>query len=325
MDPRELVPLGRTGLQVTRLGLGTAPLGGMYTAVGDQDADDALQAAYDLGWRLVDTAPHYGSGLAETRVGRALRRFADPSVVLSTKVGRVLEPVTGRGDDASIFRGAPPLEPRFDFSEAGVRRSFDESLERLGVERIDVALVHDPDDHAEEALAGAFPVLRDLRARDMVGAIGAGMNRTALLTRFVHEADVDVVLVAGRYTLLDQSALDDLLPACGERRVAVMCGGVYNSGVLAAGGTYDYGPASEEVLERTRRIEGVCARYDVPLKAAAIRFPLGHPAVACVVVGARSGAEVAENDAMFRTPVPSELWADLARDGLLRPDAPVPS
>jgi D-threo-aldose 1-dehydrogenase len=305
MDPTQVVTLGRSDVEVTRLGLGTAPLGGLYDEVSDTDAHATLLRAYELGLRFVDTAPLYGSGLAETRVGRALPHMHGTTV--ATKVGRVLEP--GAADAA--FKGAPPLHARFDFSAPGVLRSFAESLQRLKTDRVDVVHIHDPDDHHGDAIDHAFPALAELRADGRVGAVGAGMNQTAMLTRFAREADFDCFLVAGRYTLLDRSAADDLFPACMQRRIGVICGGVYNSGVLAGGTTYDYGPASRAILARAKELERTCARYGVPLKAAAVQFPLTHPAVTCVVVGARTAAEIEDNVRMFEMDVPAALWYEL--------------
>lgn len=306
MDPTEKVTLGSTDVVVTRLGLGTAPLGGMYEPVSEDDAHGALVRAHELGLRFVDTAPLYGSGLAETRVGRALPELDGTTV--ATKVGRVLEAGVAEG---SIFKETPALRPRFDFSAPGVERSYKESLERLGVDRVDVVHVHDPDHHYDVAVAEAFPALARLRAAGAIGAVGAGMNQTEMLLRFAYAADVDCLLVAGRYTLLDRSAGDELLPLCAERGIGVICGGVYNSGVLSGGATYDYVDARRAVLERVGELRGVCERHGVPLKAAAIQFPLTHPAVTCVVAGARSAAEVEENVRMFELDIPGALWSEL--------------
>lgn len=325
MDPIERVRLGSTDVEVTRLGLGTAPLGGMFAAVSGEEAERTVRRAHELGWRFVDTAPLYGYGLAEQRVGRVLRTLPRGEMSVSTKVGRLLRPVTETDRPGErIFKDAPALMPHFDFSADGVVRSLRSSLERLGTDRVDVLHVHDPDDHGDEALASAFPALTRLRAEGTIAAVGAGMNQTAMLCRFAREADVDCFLCAGRYTLLDPSAADELLPLCAERGIAVICGGVYNSGVLAAGRTYDYVPASADVRERARRIEAVCGRHGVPLKAAAIQFPLSHPAVMCVVVGARSPEEVDENDRMFRHEIPPALWSDLRDEGLIPGSVAVP-
>ena len=309
--------LGGSGVRVPRLALGCAPLAGLFAPVDDAAARATLEAAWETGIRMFDTAPLYGFGLSEQRVGAALRERPRDQLVLSTKVGRVLEPRTGApGPEAAQFPAGLALEPRFDFSRDGILRSFEASLERLGLDRIDVVLLHDPDDHMEAALREAYPALEELRAQGIVRAIGAGMNQANALARFVRETDVDCVLVAGRYTLLDQSAAEDLLPVCLERGVAAIAGGVLNTGVLAnprAGATYDYAPAPPAVVERARRIGEACERHGVPLAAAALQFPLGHPAVACVLVGARSRAEVVLDVALFAHPVPDGLWDELRR------------
>jgi D-threo-aldose 1-dehydrogenase len=304
-DRAALVP-GR--LETTRLGLGTAPLGGLYETVEDAAAAAAVEHAWELGLRLFDTAPLYGSGLAEQRVGSALRTRPRSELVLSTKVGRLLRP--GLPAQA-IFHGTPPLGPVFDFSYDGVRRSLEESLERLGLDRVDVALIHDPDDHYDEAIRGAYPALERLRSAGVVTAIGVGMNQTALLCRFAREGDFDCFLLAGRYTLLDRSAADDLLPLCLERGIAVIAGGVFNSGVLASGSTYDYAPAPPSVLASAKRLRAICAKRGVPLEAAAIQFPLRHPAVASVVVGCRSAEEVEHDVRLFEHELPDDLWDEL--------------
>jgi D-threo-aldose 1-dehydrogenase len=295
-------------LEATRLGLGTAPLAGLYEPVEEAAATAAVDRAWDLGLRLVDTAPLYGSGLAEQRVGSALRSRPRSELVLSTKVGRLLRP----GLPAQpIFRGTPPFGPVFDFSHDGVLRSLDESLTRLGLDRVDVALIHDPDDHFEEAIGGAYPALERLRSEGVVTAIGVGMNQTGLLCRFAREGDFDCFLLAGRYTLLDRSAADELLPLCLERGIRVIAGGVFNSGVLASGSTYDYAPAPPAVLERARRLRSICEARGIPLEAAAIQFPARHPAVASVVVGCRSADEVEHDVRLFEQELPDDLWDEL--------------
>jgi D-threo-aldose 1-dehydrogenase len=332
MNPRERVPLGRTKLAVTRLGLGTAPLGGLLQAVGDREARATVASAYDLGLRLFDTAPLYGTGLSERRVGSVLQDLPRQTFVLSTKVGRLLRSDAPE-DSTQYFQGQPlwketsEVHVRFDYSYEGVVRSIEESLERLGLASIDVALIHDPDEHYAEALEGALPALAQLRREGRLGAVGVGMNQAEMLVRFAREGDFDCFLLAGRYTLLDQLGLDELLPLCLEKGIAVIAGGVYNSGILAnpqPGATYDYVPAPPDVVERAQRLAAVCRRFAVPLKAAAIQFPLGHPAVASVVIGARSVAELDENLAMFNHPIPHQLWEEMRREGLLPPEAPAP-
>jgi D-threo-aldose 1-dehydrogenase len=309
---------------VTQLGLGTAPLGNMFRCVEEADARETVNRAWNLGLRFFDTAPLYGHGLAEHRLGGALRGRSRDDYIVATKVGRLLR--ANRGPvPPSIFVDTPPVHPVFDFSARATQRSLEESLDRLGLERVDILHVHDPDDHAAQALAGAFPALRQLRAEGRIRALGAGMNQSALLARFVREADVDCVLLAGRYSLLDQSGLDELLPLCVERGVAVIAGGVFNSGLLAApapGATFDYQPAKPELVARAQRALSICQDHDVPLRAAALQFPLAHPAVTTVLTGARSAAEIEESAALFAQRIPSALWDRLRSEGFIRDDAP---
>jgi D-threo-aldose 1-dehydrogenase len=317
--PLAMRPLGRSAVRVTELSLGGAALGNLFTEVSDEDAAATIEAAWDGGIRTFDTAPHYGLGLSERRFGAALRHRPRHEYVISTKVGRILQPASAlaaaRGGDTEGF-AVPAAQVRvFDFSADGVRRSLDASLERLGLDRVDIALIHDPDDHGEQALHEAYPALERLRAEGVVAAIGVGMNQAEMLTRFVTDTDVDVVLVAGRYTLLDQSTAAALLPAAAERGVAVIAGGVFNSGLLAApaaGAHFDYRPAPAGLVERARQLEAVCAGFGVPLRAAAARFPLRHPAVASVLIGARSPDEIADAIRLRETELPPALWDDLS-------------
>ncbi|MEU7002217.1 aldo/keto reductase [Nonomuraea sp. NPDC046570] len=304
-------------IDLPRLGFGAAPIGNLFTAVGDDEARASIDAAWEAGVRLYDTAPHYGLGLSERRLGSALAGRS--GYVLSTKVGRVLVPSTAGGRDDQGFDVPADHRRVWDFSRDGVLRSLEDSLVRLGLPSIDIALIHDPDDHADQALTEAYPALAELRAQGVVKAIGVGMNQWELPARFVRETDIDVVMLAGRYTLLDRSGLP-LLDACAERGVRVLAAGVFNSGLLATdepSGTYDYQPAPGSLLARARRIAGVCARHGVTLPQAALAFPLRHPAVASLVVGARSGPEVHRNAALLATPVPPALWADLESEHLI--------
>ncbi len=311
--------LGRSQVRVTELSLGGAAIGNLFTEVTDEDACATVDAAWAGGIRTFDTAPHYGLGLSERRLGSALRYRPRDEYVISTKVGRLLRPADPPyGRDREGF--AVPADHRrvFDYSGDGVRRSLEESLRRLGLDRIDIALIHDPDDHGEQALREAYPALEKLRAEGCVGAIGVGMNQAAMLTRFVTETDVDLVLVAGRYTLLDRSAADELLPAALEQGVSVIAAGVFNSGLLAApapGATYDYQAAPGSLIEAARRLEAACARYSVPLRAAAARFPLAHPAVASVLIGARSAAEISDAINLRELAIPAQLWDELTAGG----------
>jgi len=302
-------------MEMPRFGLGTAPLGGLFSEVTNEDATATVHAALACGVRLFDTAPQYGNGLAETRLGAALRSGGvDRSqLVVTSKVGRVL--VDG-ADPATIFRGTPPLRPVFDLSPDGIRRSFTDSLERLGLDRLDIALLHDPDDHETEAYSSAFPTLCQMRDEGMIGAIGVGMNQAAMLERFVERADetgLDMVLVAGRWSLLDRTAAA-LLDACVAGGVAVVVGGVFNSGLLAdphAGATFDYAAASPALVSRAQRLAAVCRSFDVTLTAAALQFPLRHPAVTSIVVGARTAAEAIANHREATLHLPDELWPAL--------------
>ncbi|MFD0484954.1 aldo/keto reductase [Kineococcus sp. GCM10028916] len=318
-------------LDLGRWGLGAAALGNLYTAVDDDTARATVDACWDAGIRYVDTAPHYGLGLSEQRVGAALRERPRGEFVLETKVGRLLRPVPARGrDDEGGFDVPAAFERVWDFSAAGVRRSVEESLERLGLDHIDVALVHDPDDHVEQARAGAFPELLRMREEGLIAAVGAGMNQTELPTRFIEEFDLDVVLIAGRYHLLDASALTELLPTAVRRGTAVVLGGVFASGILAhddppAEATYAYAPAPAELLERARRIAVVAREHGTTLPAVAVQAASAHPGVASLVLGMRSPAEVTRNAALFDSPVPPEAWEALQRERLLPEGMPVPT
>jgi D-threo-aldose 1-dehydrogenase len=319
--------LGRSAVTVTGLSFGAAGIAGMYTAVDPGQATAAVDAAWDAGIRYFDTAPHYGLGLSERRLGQALRTRPRSEYTLSTKVGRLLEPLPGpeaAGDDLESGFAVPATHRRvWDFSADGVRRSLDDSLGRLGVDRIDLVYLHDPDDHEDQAFGQAYPALERLRSEGVIGAIGAGMNQTAMLTRFLRDTDVDVVLSAGRLTLLDQSALRELLPEAAARGRSVVIGGVFNSGLLAdprPGATYDYTAAPPALLDRALRMDAVTRRYGLPLRAAALHYPLRQPAVASVLVGTRSAAEVRDVAELSDLVVPDDLWAELRAEGLLAED-----
>ncbi|KUN82748.1 aldo/keto reductase [Streptomyces griseoruber] len=322
------VPLGGTAVDVTRLSLGTAGIGNLYRQVGDEAAAATVEAAWDAGIRSFDTAPHYGLGLSERRLGAALRGRPRAAYTVSTKVGRLLVPHDGEGDDRVNGFAVPATHRRVrDFGADGVLRSLEASLDRLGLDRVDVALLHDPDDHVEQALHEAYPALERLRAEGVVGAIGIGMNQCPVPARFLRDTDIDVVLLAGRYTLLEQEGLVELLPEAAARGRSVLVGGVLNSGLLAdprPGITYDYAPAPRPVLDRALRLKEVAERHGVPLRAAALHFPFGHPAVASVLTGARSADEVHDTVAMLRHPVPASLWDELQARGLLAPGTPAP-
>jgi D-threo-aldose 1-dehydrogenase len=329
LDPFDWLPVGRTALRIMRLGLGTAPIGGLYRAVTDEQAERMCRHAWDIGVRSFDTAPLYGYGLAERRLGRVLREQPRDSYVVSTKVGRLIRPASAeelaRPDN---FKGTPPDRAVWDFSRDGVLRSIEESLERLGLDRIDIVFIHDPDDHWRPAIEEAYPALDDLRAQGVVRAIGAGMNQAEMLARFTRDADMDIHLCAGRYTLLDQSALRELLPVCLERRTSVVIGGLMNSGILAdpsPGAPFNYAPAQNVWLQRAQHIRAVCERHGVSLRDAAIQFPLAHPAVVAVAAGVREPAHLDEYPAAMSRTIPSELWDELRAEGLIDPVAPIPA
>ncbi len=302
-DRLDEVELGRTGLRVPRLGMGTAPLA---TVFWGNDADTAVRTAaraLERGVGFFDTAPFYGLGEAERRLGRALAAASElPRPVIATKAGRLLTRQPGGSVDV-----------HFDFGYDAAWRSLESSLERLGVDRVDIVHIHDPDDHIHEALEGTYPALLELREQGVIGAVSLGTNSVATAAAFLERADLDCVLVAGRYTLLDRSATG-LIDACARRGVAYLAAGVFNSGVLArpqAGSWYDYGPASGETLARAASIDAICQRHGVTLRAAAVSFPLTNPAVSSVVVGMAAPAEVDENLDALSTPVPGELWLEL--------------
>jgi D-threo-aldose 1-dehydrogenase len=318
-------------LAVSELSLGCSQLGNMYREVSDDDAQNTVDAAWNLGVRSFDTAPHYGLGLSERRLGAALASHPRDAYVLSSKVGRLLEPVAfadGLDDQGFVV---PATHRRvWDFSRDGIRRSLEGSLERLGLDRLDIVYLHDPDEHWSDVLATGYAALDELRTAGVVGAIGAGMNQSKMLADLVRDTDVDVVMLAGRYTLLEQGALDDLLPLCCERRVAVVAAGVFNSGLLARAcppgdSKYDYADAPRALVERAQAIARICGRHGTTLPAAALAFPLAHEAVASVCIGARSAAQMSRNAALYAEAIPPDLWSELKAEGLLRDDAPVPT
>jgi D-threo-aldose 1-dehydrogenase len=306
-----------------RLGLGCAQLGNLYRAMTDETATAIVGRAWELGIRYFDTAPHYGLGLSERRLGEALRDRPRDEYVLSTKVGRLLEenPAYAGERDTEGFDVPATLVRRRDYSRDGVLRSLESSMARLGVDRIDIAFVHDAEDHVEEALAGAIPALVELRDQGVLRGVGLGMNFDKVLAEFVRRSDVDTIMVAGRYTLLEQPALDELLPLCEERGVRVMAAGVFNSGILASptpGTTYNYKEAPAALVERAQRIADVCVRFGVELPAAAIAMPARHPAVEAVVLGASSVRQVESNAARAAVSIPPALWETLVEEGLMR-------
>ena len=328
-------PCAGSGL---RLGLGGAPLGNLFEAVSDGDARQLVDAAWRSGCRSFDTAPHYGHGLSERRLGDALRGQVCDEFVLSSKVGRLLTPDAAAARAQHGYVDILPFRQAWDFSAAGTRRSVEDSLQRLGLARLDVAYVHDPDaaTHGTNAsqvlrqvLDETLPALRQLKAEGLVSAIGLGTNDVDVVLQVLGEADLDVLMLAGRYSLLDHGALAKLLPQCTARGVRVALGGVFNSGILATGtrggaATFNYAPAAREWLERTARIETVCEAFGVPLRAAALQFPLAHPAVDIVMLGARKVGEWNDAQAMLQHPVTPEFWDVLRAQGLIPVEAPTP-
>lgn len=327
----------RSNLNVTALGFGGAPLGDLYRPLEEATAIDTVLAALEGGITLLDTAPLYGHGLSEHRIGAALRRFSGSRPAISTKVGRVAEPFAPRGD-GSGYSGGLPHRACFDYSADGVKRSLEQSLLRLGTDHIDIALIHDVDiwTHGPErigsvlgqALDAAYPALERLRAEGVVRSIGIGVNEAEIAARFARETDIDAVMLAGRYSLLEQPALADFLPLAQKRNIGVMLGGVFNSGILAtgpvAGAMYNYKPAPEHILARVRAMDAICRSHGVPLRVAALHFALAHPAVVSVVLGAVTPIEVQDNLRAMAVRPPTMLWQELTHAGLINPMAPLP-
>jgi len=325
--------IGRTAIEVTTLGLGTATMGGNRVKITQETAQAIVRAAWAAGVRYVDTAPFYGLGFSERRVGDALRGEARDGWVLSTKVGRKLRPRAASAKRADGWMTEMPFEVEYDYTYDGIMRSFEDSIQRLGLARIDILYVHDIGEYQHgEANAGHVKALRDsgrkaldaLKSSGAIGAIGIGVNETKVLIDAMGWADWDVFLLAGRYTLLEQTALDDLFPLCEKRGTSIVVGGPLNSGILAGRDTWNYAPAPEDVRQRARRLGAVCERHGVPLAAAALQFPLAHKVVAAVIPGPRSAKEFDANVALMRTPIPPALWQELRAEGLLHEDAPTP-
>jgi len=315
----EKVKLKRSELEVTRLSLGTAPLGGLFASVSDKDGDELLNSALELGINYFDTAPQYGHGVAEVRLGRALQNAKVPFVV-ETKVGRVLRRVEGV-EPERWFPDAPrDIVPIYDYSKAGIRQSFEESLERLGLPHIDIVLMHDAEDYIPDAINNAFPVLAELRSQGLIKAIGLGMNYVEPALEIMKNTDLDIALIAGRYTLLDQIAQEELFPYALANNIDISMGGVLNSGVLAnpaPGATYNYLPASDEIIARAKKICDFLKERSVPLIAAAVQFPMRHPAVTSIVTGPRNVSELQTYVDGFDFPIPESVWVELENSGLV--------
>ena len=334
--------VGLQGLEVTRLGLGGTTFGNLYSALDEQEGLDVIDASYMAGVRYFDTAPLYGYGMSETKMGPGLARYNRDEIAISSKVGYVLKERQEGDDYVDLFVDAPKLTSYFDYSRDAVLRSIEGSLKRLKTDRLDIVLIHDPDDgksiepgwvpgdraNFDQVMAEAYPALAELREQGVVKAIGLGMNQWQMLADFARAGNFDAFLLAGRYTLLEQESLRELLPLCAERDVRIIIGGPYNSGILATGAiegaTYNYAAAPEPLLERVRGIEAVCARHDVPLQAAALQFPFGHSAVATVIPGARTVAEVEGNVGFLQHAISADFWAELKQEGLIDAASPTP-
>ena len=310
----------RVPIEVTRLGLGTAPLGGMFTSVAESDSDALIATAFDLGINYFDTAPLYGYGRSEVRLGRALRALKK-DFVISTKVGRVLNDT--KDSDREFFKDADPTkESVYDWSADGIKRSINESLERLGLDHIDIVLLHDCEDYLEQTLREAYPVLDSYRSQGIIKAVGMGLNLCAPSVAIMKDTNLDCALIAGRYTLLDQEAQHELFPLALKKDVSMIIGGVFNSGVLAnpvPGAMYNYAPVSDELLKKAQAIKKLLDSRSVSLTAAALQFPLRHPAVTTVLTGSRNSTELRANVADFDLEIPGDIWKELEESGLVEP------
>jgi D-threo-aldose 1-dehydrogenase len=333
--------VGKTELSVTEMGLGTTPLGNMYRAMDMEGAAATVHAAAAGGIRYFDTAPVYGFGLSETRLGQCAASLPRAEIVISTKVGYTLVPIDPAEQKPGLWDKPPPLRSEYDFSRDAILRSLESSLKRLGMSHIEMVAIHDPDEavdvgagvdpfsrsHFKTAMEGAFPALAELRAQGVIKAIGVGMNQWQMLCDFAEAGEFDYFLLAGRYTLIDQDSMARLLPLCERHAISLIIGGPYKSGILAtgavAGATYDYRPAAPAILDRVRKIEAVCTRHGVALQAAALQFPLHNPLVASIIPGARSVAEVEANLGFLHQPIPADFWAELKAERLIHADAPV--
>ena len=338
MKPSDKRVFGRSGLNVTAFAFGTAPIGNFLRPMDEQTADAMIQTAWDAGIRFYDTAPMYGHGLSELRAGYSLRWKKRDEFVLASKVGRVLKPAKRSEIDFAPWSNAAPNTMNFDYSYDGTMRSFEDSLQRLALEHIDMLFIHDIDRFTRgdeqpevfrQAMDGCWRALEKLRSEGVVKAIGVGVNEWQVCHEALKQRDFDCFLLAGRYTLLEQEALDEFLPLCVERGAAVLVGGGFNSGILATGAVpgakYNYSPAPKPVMEKVAKIEEVCRAHGVPLPAAALQFVVAHPAIPSFCAGTRTVQQLEQNLAWFSFPIPSEFWADLKKKGLLREDAPVPA
>ncbi len=337
MDPATKNKFGRVDLEVTAFGFGTAPVGNIFREIDEETSDGMFQAAWDAGVRYYDTAPMYGHGLAELRTGQSLRWKNRDDLVLSSKVGRRLVPAKRSDIDFAPWTNAAPFNLEFDYTYDGTMRAFEDSLQRLALERMDICFIHDIDvftrgdaqpDVFKQAMDGAWKALAKLRDEGVVSAIGVGVNEWQVCQAALEVRDFDCFLLAGRYTLLEQEAQDTFLPMCEARGAAVVVGGGFNSGILATGARegakYNYAPAPAEIMDRVAKIEAVCADHQVPLPAAALQFVVAHPAIPSLIAGTRTIAQLEQNLNWFRHEIPADFWAELKHEGLLRIDAPVP-
>lgn len=338
MKPDTKVKFGRTDIEVTPFGFGTAPIGNIFREIDEETSDAMIQESWDQGVRYYDTAPMYGHGLAELRTGHSLRWKNRDDFVLSSKAGRVLKPARKADIDYAPWTNAGRFTMHFDYSYDGVMRSFEDSLQRLNLERMDICFIHDIDvftrgaeqpEVFEQAMDGAWKALSKLKEEGVVKAIGVGVNEWEVCHAALEARDFDCFLLAGRYTLLEQDSLDKFLPLCEERGAAVVVGGGFNSGILATGARdgakYNYAPAPAEIMQRVKNIEAVCADYGVPLPAAALQFVVAHPAIPTFMAGTRTVEQLQQNLQWFSHDIPTDFWADLKKKGLLREDAPTPA
>ena len=338
MKPFEKQKFGRVDLEVSSFGFGTAPVGNIFREIDEETSDAMFQHAWDEGIRYYDTAPMYGHGLSELRTGQSLRWKNRDDFVLSSKVGRILKPQKRSNIDFAPWTNAAPFEVEFDYSYDGIMRSFEDSLQRMALEHIDICFIHDIDvftrgadqpEVFEQAMDGAWKALSSLKNQGLVKAIGVGVNEWEVCQAALERRDFDCCLLAGRYTLLEQDSLNTLLPICEERDVAVVVGGGFNSGILATGAKdgakYNYSPAPADIIDKVKKIEQVCADHNVPLPAAALQFVVAHPAVPSFMAGTRTVEQLSQNLEWFSHDIPSDFWAELKHKGLLREDAPTPT